>query len=69
MRAKVMSLCLTSFFLQKQKENIWDWKMSTSLWKPKKTMRNKIKNILIDICFNYYFGFCFQKCKLVLKLI
>jgi len=29
MKAKIMSLFLTFFFLQKQKENIWEWEMIT----------------------------------------
>jgi len=29
MRAKIINLCLTFVFLQKQKKKIWEWEMIT----------------------------------------
>jgi len=43
MITKIMSLCLTLFFVQNQKENIWEWEMTTICEKTKKTTRKKIK--------------------------
>jgi len=37
------------FFLQRQKENIWEWEMITICEKTKNTIRMKIKIILINI--------------------
>jgi len=54
MRAKIMNLCL-----QKQ-EKIWEWEMIIICEKLKKTMRRKIKTILINIWFNYSFDSSFR---------
>jgi len=41
MRAKIINLFLTFFFLQKQKENIWDWEINIICEKLKRQWEGK----------------------------
>ena len=59
MRAKIISFCLTFVFLYKQKKKYENERLLQCVKKTKKTMRTKIKIILINIWFNFSFDSCF----------